>query len=864
MMRADAIARLDPDRSDGRPRRSAPLLPAAVGMTLGVAVDNAMAPPMIVYACLLLVALVGLFLPGLRRGHPGVIALVTAACVGGIRHDGFYRRVAPDHVVHFVTDEPALVRISGTVLSSPRRHEPRTHFFGRWTYRYRRTRLLLKASSIEGRGGPIPVSGLVAVAVDGEVVDVEAGDEVAAYGTAYRPWGPSNPGQFDYARWQRRQGVRVGMRCRGADLVVVRTKAADPVRAAVGRFRQLARRALLEDELVFADEQRGLIETVVLGRRDAVDAETEKRFIRTGAAHFLAVSGVHVGVVAWLAWALMRSTGRTRRESALVVIAVIVAFAGLVDPRPSVFRAAIIGVLYCVGLMLRRSAHGLNSTALALIVLLCIRPAMLFSPGFQMSFAGVVSIICLHEPLLRLWRRFIEGQHPEDDLIRVEPRDRGVAGLVFRRLYHSVRSVGAVSVAAWIATAPIAWFHFGRVAPLGWLNSVLLFPFFAATLVLGVITTLVGIVLPSIAVWLKAATAASVDVLLRAVGVLEAVSPAAQGWGGGMTRAGCIAILLLLLIGGRAMSVGGWRGWNVGRVLTAASGWRWFSGGLVALAVVVMPLAAARYGGQSRGVRVTWLAVGRGNATMIEWSDGRVWLYDCGSSSAYDVGENVVLPFCRHRGIRRIDRIVISHPKVDHFSGLMSIIEGLSCGPVTINRHFERVAPPDGPARMMMIELGRRGHPVELVDGGLSGPVGGRASFEVLWPPDELPNGVAMQDTSTVARVRYLGRSVLLTGDIEAYAIRELVAGEDLVADVLALPNHGRVGQDTADLIASVDPRLCVRSSNQRGDRTSHAFVDALGGRTCMNTAEDGAVSLVIDESGLTVGGYRRGPVTRY
>jgi beta-lactamase superfamily II metal-dependent hydrolase len=194
----------------------------------------------------------------------------------------------------------------------------------------------------------------------------------------------------------------------------------------------------------------------------------------------------------------------------------------------------------------------------------------------------------------------------------------------------------------------------------------------------------------------------------------------------------------------------------------------------------------------------------------------------------------------------------------------MSIIEGLPCGPVTINRHFEAVAPPDGPARLMMIELRRRGHPVEVVDGDLSSSVGNGASFEVLWPPAELPDGVAMQETSTVARLHYLGRSVLLTGDVEAYAIRELVSGEDVAANVLVLPNHGRVGRNTAELIASVGARFCVRSSNQRAGRTSQAFVDALGGRTCLNTAGDGAVSLVIDESGLTVLGYRGGSRLRY
>ncbi|MCH8991787.1 MAG: ComEC/Rec2 family competence protein, partial [Acidobacteria bacterium] len=63
--------------------------------------------------------------------------------------------------------------------------------------------------------------------------------------------------------------------------------------------------------------------------------------------------------------------------------------------RPPVFRATIIGLVYCASVMLRRPASSINSTALAAIILLVVRPTMLFEPGFQMSFVGVLAIIYL-------------------------------------------------------------------------------------------------------------------------------------------------------------------------------------------------------------------------------------------------------------------------------------------------------------------------------------------------------------------------------------------------------------------------------------------------------------------------------------
>ena len=864
MTRMHAIAPFEMTRQERTQPRAAPLLPAAVGLAVGVAIDNAWAPPLWVYVVTAVAALIGLFIPQLRRRWAWLIAATAAACLGGIRHDDFYRRVSPDHVVRFVPDEPVLARITGTVITTPQPQRSRTHAFARWSFQYRRTRFLLKALSIEGRAGPILTGGLIAVAVDESVPRVHAGDRVSAYGALYRPREPSNPGQFNYARWQRRQGVLVSMRCRGADLVVTEKRAADPVRAVFERFRTLARRVLLDDELAFGQEQRNLIDTLVLGRRYAIDSETEERFIRTGTAHFLAVSGAHVGIVAWLAWALVRRTGGTRRRAAVWVIAVIVTFACLVDPRPPVFRAAIIGVLYCLGLLLRRSAQGVNSTALAAIILLCLRPTMLFGPGFQMSFAGVLSIICLHQPLLRLWRRLLERRHPRDEPLRVEAHDRSVAAQLVSPLYRRIRSVTVVSMAAWLATAPIAWLHFGRMAPLGWLSSVLLFPFFAATLILGVSTMAVGFLLPAVLPWLKGLMAVSTGWLLWGVETLEGMTWTVRGWGGSVTSIGCVVVILLVVHADSAGIEGGWRSWGKKHMRYAVERMRrprWVpAASLLPVAILIPLVATARHRDQQGALRVTWLAVGGGSATVIEWPDGRVWLYDCGSKAAYDVGENTILPFCRRRGIRRIDRIIISHPNIDHFSGILSVIDGLPCGPVTVNRHFERVSPPDGAARMMLIELQRRGHVVEVADGAAGWPVADDASVEVLWPPEELPGGVTTNDTSTVIRVSCRGRSILLTGDIEAYAIGELLRRGGLAADVLVLPHHGGVERNTAEFLAAIDPRVCMRSSYRRADQTSQELLEAVGERVHFNTADDGAVTLVIDETGLTVSGYRTGP----
>jgi len=878
------MSRQDTDGPEARERQAvltvarAPLLPVAIGLAGGIAIDHSLAPPAWSLVVIAAAALFALVLPRVRSRYAWSVALLAAACGGGLRHDDCFRRVAREHVVHYAAMQPVVVRVEGVVLTEPIRANPRSHFFRRWTYQSRRTGFVLDVASLDTRDGPRRVCGIIQVRVDEEIAHVRAGDRVSAFGTMYRPGGPRNPGQFDYALWLRRQGVLVSMRCRGSDLVTVTAAAVRPWRAWLADIKRTARGMLLADAEAFGDEERSLVETVVLGRRQAIEPQVEERFLRTGTTHFLAVSGVHVGVVAGFVWLMTRWLGAGRRRGAWVTLAGIVLFAVMVDPRPSVFRAAIIGVMYCVGVLLGRTSHGVNSTALAGIVLLWVRPTMLFDPGFQMSFAGVLAILYLHGPLVGIWRRVAGGRRPVVDPVIAEPSELSVSRQAAQKLNSHVVSLAAVGLAAWMATAPIAWFHFGRVAPLGWFNSLIVFPFFTATLVGGVVLTLAGVVFPVTLAVLAPVVNAAAASLLGVVAVLDDVTRSVGSFGAIAVQAAGLASIVVISRWSYVRSGFLWFDFRAvcGRWLRPddrVTG-RWRVAGLALVAGLVVavvaavdrPVGSARplaergfwFRGRDRALRVTWLAVGAGSATVIEFPDGRTWLYDCGSTVSSDVGRSTIVPFLRHRGIGHIERIIVSHPNIDHFSGLMSILDEMPCESVVVNRHFEGVSPPDGPAAAMLVELARRGQRVDRLDAERLQAQSADVVIEWYWPPDDLPGDVEPNETSTVLRLSYRGRSVLLSGDIETYAIDALLARGDVSADVLVLPHHGGVTGNTAAFVAAVNPRVCIRSSHRRADRTPAELLEAVGDRPHFNTADDGAVTLVVDGGGLSVTGHLR------
>ena len=246
-------------------------------------------------------------------------------------------------------------------------------------------------------------------------------------------------------------------------------------------------------------------------------------------------------------------------------------------------------------------------------------------------------------------------------------------------------------------------------------------------------------------------------------------------------------------------------------------------------------------------------------ATVIELPDGRAILYDAGTTSPYDVGRSSIVPFLRHRGVGPIDRVYVSHPNLDHFSGLLAVLDDVPTGPIVVNEHFEPKTSRTSPSRYLLRLLRERGHEVRTVGPAVQTWELGGVTFERLWPPENYDDSLSSNDSSTVLRLSYAGRSILLAGDIEDRPQRALLHAGNLRADVLVLPHHGSVRPSTKEFLDAVGAGVLIRSSGQRMADTFNGLQEAAGVTQIYNTADVGAVEVVIDQSGVRVSTIRDG-----
>ncbi len=439
------------------------------------------------------------------------------------------------------------------------------------------------------------------------------GDKVAVEGMMEIPRGATNPGQFDYRAYLLRQGIANVLDARGAPEILERGVPWSPI-ALRELIRDRVRRALSTGGAL---ERPDIVLGVVMGDRGLLDEHTEDVFARAGVNHILAVSGLHVGYVV-LAVSLL--TGGERRALP-VLIAVLAVYAFVTGLRPSVVRASLMTVLAIAGRAAGRQTDGLSFLAASGLLLLLLRPALLFEASFQYSFAATAGILLLYDPVTR-WV------------------GRGRLGGAL-----------AVTLAAGLAVLPLNAYYYHMLSLVSPVANLVIVPLMGVVVLVGLATAVVGSVV-YLSPLLKVANAFT-GILCRLSEFLAEVftslplSSLIVGTPNPLTILAYYTLLVPLL----------WPGLLRTRLvlLLAAS--------LVVWGVVLYP---------PPDPGVIFLDVGQGDAAVIETPGGKYVLIDGGTERA---GESVVLPYLLHRGVRVLDLVIVTHTHDDHAAGVIEVLK---------------------------------------------------------------------------------------------------------------------------------------------------------------------------------------------
>ncbi|MFK7844084.1 MAG: ComEC/Rec2 family competence protein, partial [Rhodothermales bacterium] len=304
--------------------------------------------------------------------------------------------------------------------------------------------------------------------------NVSPGQMVLLRGRLERPRAPRNPGAFDYRSYLRRKGIT---RILDAEEIHVLgpghsiTSRALHLRYA---FQQTIQSSI--NNHVQHTEARSILYALILGNQSDISQSTKLNFQQTGLTHLLAVSGLHVMLVGFIVYHLLLpfclrlgfSWRQTERIRGLATIIILCIYMTVTDFKAPVVRASIMAFLMIAGAIFQRPSSSINTMGAAALLLLIYQPTQLFDVGFQLSFAAVLSILILVNPLTSL----IPASWMKHFMVR-----------------FCLQSM-LVSVSATLGTLPILVYHFGFISLAGILLNIVALPLTAAALGAGLLMVL--------------------------------------------------------------------------------------------------------------------------------------------------------------------------------------------------------------------------------------------------------------------------------------------------------------------------------------------------------------------------------------
>lgn len=775
------------------------LLPALLAWSLGALLLGRDGVTRLIVAASLAVA--GAVLTALlaqwRAGSPwsAQVALSTVAGVLVLTASSAHAGIDRAGVVPALAEDGAQVRVEAVVLTEPR-------VVVRGDERADLVVLRLRVEQVRSRG-------LVSTPRTPVLVLAEAGDG------------------WEGVRWHSR--VRAGGRLSvpeqsSGDVVAVLAPRGPPevVRGPTLPLRAAdhARNRLREAVDPLPADPRGLIPGLVIGDTSLTPPELTEAMLDTGMSHLSAVSGSNVAIVLGAVMVVCGWSGVPRAGRPVLALVALVAFVVLCRPEPSVLRAGVMGLVGLLALSASRRRASLPALAVAVLVLLCVDPALARSYGFALSTLATLGLVLFARP----WGDAIACRLPR--------RARLMGDAV------------AIPLAAQVVCAPVIVLLQGSISTVAVLANLLAAPFVAPTTVAGILTAVLGVLWPPLAVvgaWVGALPAWAIGRVAR---VCARVPLGQVDWVDGAPGAFLLAALTLALV-----VTGPWLRLRAARRPLAVVALLGCLGGLM------VPLPGGG-GWPPRGWVVLGCDVGQGDAFLVPTGPGRAVLVDTGAEPEPVAG------CLRRAGVHHLDALVLSHFHADHVAGLPGVLQEVGL----TRAYVSPVQDPPEEARRTLAALAEAGVPTQEVHAG-DLLVWGGVQAAVLWPEPSAEAELGANDASIVLDLQVQGVRVLLTGDIETRAaagVRRAMAGQEV--DVLKVAHHGSAEQDRAlvDQLSADVALIGVGADNTFGHPTASALsLVRRAGAVVLRTDLHGDVAVLVRDGVLSVAtsrGRRRPP----
>jgi competence protein ComEC len=721
------------------------------------------------------------------------------------------------------------VVIEGTVLDPPKIIDDKI------------AKMNLRAQELILKKDAVPIDENIVVTVYSHMPGLQAGDKIR-FPARLKPFKNfNNPGNYNHEEAMRLKGLICSASVSDGRRIVPMGPGHLPFPRSMIETIQKPVRDLFQKQL--DTRNFALFRALILGERHGLDPALREPFNQTGLGHMLAVSGLHIGLVAWAAfflfkWILSRSYRLAleidiRKMSAFLTAFPVIGYTLLAGFQVSSQRAMIMILTFLGSLILGREREVWSTLALAGLIILFLDSNALFSISFQLSFMAVIGILWLTPSILDKFHYPDNSQQEKMSFLN--------------RLLAYFTGLVAVTASAMIFLLPITCYYFHRVSLVSIPANLTTVPILGMWVIpLGLLSAVAAPFSSNVASFFLHLGAWGLNKMMAIIEFWAHI-PRSSIW---TVTPNIFEIFLF---------------YSFILCIFFFKRWRWAKIGVALIATLILSDAAywvyqVRF---NRDLEVTFLDVRQGNAALVAFPGGKKMIIDGGgfSSGNFDVGKMVVAPFLWHKKIGQIDYMVLSHPQADHMNGLRFIAKTFR--PKEFWYSGDEVETEAFRDLMTIIKAGKIKTflPSDLKDGiEING-----ARVRILHPdPDGRPlilekDGKWLNNNSLVLKIDYRGKTFLFPGDLESPGEEILVsnAGDMVKSDILLSPHHGSKTSSSKEFLEMVQPRICIISS--RAGNSSNfphqTVLDRLHDVGCrvIRISRSGAVEVIVGKDRFKV-----------
>lgn len=584
-----------------------------------------------------------------------------------------------------------------------------------------------------------------------------------------------NPGEFDYNNYLYYNNISGLVSAYSADNITLQENGNRSLyKDASNYFHQMRKGIDTEIQKLHSKKASALLRGLLLGDYKKIDEESLENYMNAGVVHVLAVSGQHVALILMIFF-FMFNRFNPYLKYIFAVIGLIL-FLFITGSQISVARAVIMGLFFIAATLLNRDKNMYNVLALSSLVILLFDPNELFNAGFQLSYSAVLSIIYLY-PILKDW---------------IEPY------LQKHKIFKKIILFGMVSIAAQIGTLPFTLAYFHKLSIAAIFANLFVIPLSGGIIYAGIITLIISLFWS----WGAAVFASSNSVLcwftsfvvnlFGGTGYSFFLVNQFSFYDAFIYYTGLIVIIYIV------------------KKFQKTSA-KMFSV-IFTIVTVFLFMALDNYTTAGKN-KLTLVAVdvGQGDATLIQFPDGKTGLIDAGNAfKNFSNGDKVILPLMNRMDIGYIDYAFITHLDADHYYGIFKLIEKGK-----IRAVYKPVPDSSNKADLDFEKyLKRNNCEVNYFDDKLVS-IGSCRLYFLNHPSLSERVKAGTNSKSMILKMIYGNNSFLFTGDADKEVEEKLVnaAGNFLKTDMLKAGHHGSRNSSADSFIEAVKPQFVLISA---------------------------------------------------